>query len=351
MSRRTSIVILNWNGRQLLENFLPALVRNTPSDIAEIVVADNGSSDDSVTFLEKNYPFIRLIKFNINYGFAGGYNRALSEIDNDYVILLNSDVEVTPDWLTAPIEYLDANPDIVAVQPKILSYNNKTRFEYAGAAGGYLDMYGYPFCRGRIFTRLEKDDGQYNKPAEILWASGACMFIRCKDYFECGGLDEYFFAHQEEIDMCWRLRARGKKIVCLPQSTVYHVGGATLNTEHPQKTFLNFRNNLLLLYKNLPEQYFIRVFLFRFFADYLAALRFLFKGRPVNAWAVVKARWKFQRKKKDYREIRRTNMQKSVCQDLPNGIIKKSLLVNYSIIVSTPDFAIWENSFTFANNK
>jgi GT2 family glycosyltransferase len=328
MSRKAAVVILNWNGRKLLEKFLPTLISNTPSELAEIIVADNGSTDDSLIFLEQHYPSVGLIKLDKNYGFAGGYNRALSQLaDTEYAVLLNSDVEVTKDWLTVALAYLDANPDVAALQPKILSYADRTRFEYAGAAGGFIDMYGYPFCRGRIFNSLEKDCGQYDEPAEIFWASGACMFIRLKEYFDSGGLDEYFFAHQEEIDMCWRLKARGKRIVCLPQSRVYHLGGATLNMEHPRKTFLNFRNNLLMLYKNLPQRYYCRVFLFRFFADYAAAMQYLLKGCPKNAWAVVKARREFNRQKTNYKHVRTENLQKSVSADFPDGVLNRSLVI------------------------
>jgi len=325
MSKQTAVVILNWNGRELMEKFLPTLVANTPAERAEIVVADNGSTDDSVSFLEKNYPLIKIIRFDKNYGFAGGYNRAFEGLDNEYAVLLNSDVEVSEGWLTRAIDYLDSNPEVVALQPKILSYSDRTRFEYAGAAGGYLDMFGYPFCRGRIFNKTETDSGQYDAPAEALWASGACMFVRLAEYKSCGGLDDYFFAHQEEIDMCWRLRARGKRIVCLPASVVYHVGGATLNMEHPRKTFLNFRNNLLMVYKNIPQKYYRRVMFFRFFADYAAAFQFLLKGRWANAKAVVQARKEFAKQKINYAAIRKENLQLSVSDDFPEGVVKKSI--------------------------
>jgi GT2 family glycosyltransferase len=331
MSKKTAVVILNWNGRRLLEKFLPALLENTPGETADIIVADNGSTDDSLPFLEKSYPSVLLIRLDKNYGFAEGYNQALSQLDYEYVVLLNSDVEVTSGWLTAAIDYLDTNPETVALQPKILAYNDKSVFEYAGASGGFMDMYGYPFCRGRIFTTIEKDTGQYDTVTEVLWASGACLFIRLKDYKESGGLDAYFFAHQEEIDLCWRLRARGKKIVCLPQSVVYHLGGATLKMEHPRKTFLNFRNNLLMLYKNLPEKYYRKVMFYRFFLDYAAALQFLLKGHPKNTLSVVKGRWDFQRQKKNYRIIRAENLKKTAKNDFPSEIFRKNLLWEYYI--------------------
>jgi GT2 family glycosyltransferase len=325
---KTAIVILNWNGQKLLQKFLPALIKNTPD--ADIIVADNGSTDDSLPFLKQSYPSVELIRMDKNYGFAEGYNKALAQLHHEYAVLLNSDVEVTENWLTAAINYLDNHPETTALQPKILSYYDKSAFEYAGACGGFLDIYGYPFCRGRIFNTIEKDSGQYDRETEILWASGACLFIRRKDYLEAGGLDAYFFAHQEEIDLCWRLRARGKKIVCFPQSTVYHVGGATLKMEHPHKTFLNFRNNLLMLYKNLPEKYYKKVMICRFFTDCLAALQFLLKACPANAFAVIKAHLDFVRQKKKYTVIRRENLANSKT-GLPSGIFKISLLWEYYI--------------------
>ena len=326
--QKTAVVILNWNGQKLLEQFLPALLLHTPAEIAELIIADNGSTDGSESFLTDHYPQIRRILFDQNYGFAEGYNRALSQLNHEYVVLLNSDVEVCSHWLETAIDYLDAHPEVVALQPKLLDYKDKTAFEYAGASGGFLDIYGYPFCRGRIFATVEKDEGQYDKPVEVFWATGACLFIRLKEYNEAGGLDKNFFAHQEEIDLCWRLKARGKKIVCLPQSAVYHVGGATLKMEHPQKTFLNFRNNLLMVYKNLPEQYYRKVMFFRFFFDYLAALQFILKGYPANAWSVLKARHDFSRQKKNYRLIRKENLEKTT-KELLSGLLLHSLLWKY----------------------
>jgi GT2 family glycosyltransferase len=328
--KNTSVVILNWNGRKLLEKFLPSLLKNTPDETADIIVVDNGSTDASLPYLEKSYPSIRLIRLDKNYGFAEGYNKALTQLKCEYVVLLNSDVEVSENWLTTAINYLENHPEVTALQPKILSYNDKSVFEYAGACGGFLDFYGYPFCRGRIFNTIETDSGQYNQETEVLWAGGACLFIRLKDYLEAGGLDAHFFAHQEEIDLCWRLRARGKKIVCLPQSTVYHVGGATLKMEDPHKTFLNFRNNLLMIYKNMPEKQYKKVIIYRFFTDYLAAFHFLLKGYPANATAVIKARRDFAKQKKNYRIIRRENMDKSKI-DFPTGIFKISLLWEYYV--------------------
>jgi len=328
--QKAAVVILNWNGRKLLEKFLPALLLHTPGDRAEIIIADNGSTDGSQVFLSSLYPQIGRMLFDRNYGFAEGYNQALLHLEHEYVVLLNSDVEVCDNWLETALDYLDTHPDVVALQPKILDYKDKIAFEYAGASGGFLDIFGYPFCRGRIFNSIEKDTGQYDKPAEIFWASGACLFIRLKDYREAGGFDKNFFAHQEEIDLCWRLRARGKKVLCLPQSVVYHVGGATLKMEHPQKTFLNFRNNLLMVYKNLPEKQYRKVMIFRMFFDYLAALQLLLKGYPANARSVWKARRDFNRQKKNYRMIRKENLEKIV-DELPSGILPHSILWKYYI--------------------
>lgn len=315
--KKAAVIILNWNGRQLLERFLPSVLRHTPAGTAEIVVADNGSTDDSAAFLTGNYPSVRLLQFDRNYGFAEGYNRAIEAVEAEYVALLNSDVEVTEGWLEAPLQALDADPKLAAVQPKLLSERDRSHFEYAGAAGGFIDRYGYPFCRGRIFSTVEKDEGQYDLPCDILWATGACLFIRRDVYLKEGGLDTRFFAHQEEIDLCWRLCCRGYRIRCIPQSAVYHVGGGTLQSEKPQKTFLNFRNNLLLLYKNLPPAEWRRVARIRFWLDYLAAARFLAEGYPANAAAVFKARRAFRKLKKAYAGIREENRRRSVTVLLP----------------------------------
>ncbi|MDR1371356.1 MAG: glycosyltransferase family 2 protein [Dysgonamonadaceae bacterium] len=325
---KTAVVILNWNGKSLMQQFLPSLIEYTPPYEAEIIVADNGSTDDSVSFLKEHYPEIKIIALEENLGFAEGYNRALALLDHQYVVLLNSDVEVTPGWLTTAIDYMDRNPEVVALQPKILSYRDKTSFEYAGACGGYMDMYGYPYCRGRVLNVTEKDRHQYDTVADVLWATGACLFVNLDVYKESGGLDAYFFAHQEEIDLCWRLVSRGMKIVCLPSSVVYHVGGATLAMESPRKTFLNFRNNLLTIYKNIPEKYFRKIFIIRFFLDYTAAIQFLLKGYPANAYAVLKARRDFGRQKKNYASIRKENMALSL-PGLPVMMNRKSLIVAF----------------------
>ena len=251
---KIAVVILNWNGCDMLRSFLPSVVRFSEVDGAVVYVADNGSTDAPVAMLRREFPSVHLILLEENHGFADGYNLALKQVEAEYVVLLNSDVEVTEHWLVPLAEYMDAYPETAACQPKIRSWRNKGQFEYAGAAGGFIDRYGYPFCRGRIMGVVEEDKGQYDTVIPIFWATGAALFIRLADYREAGGLDGRFFAHMEEIDLCWRLRARGRQLACIPQSVVFHVGGATLKKENPRKTFLNFRNNLVMLYKNLPQE-------------------------------------------------------------------------------------------------
>lgn len=311
---KCSVVILNWNGEKTLRQFLPSVLEHTQLPDVEIVVADNGSTDDSLDYL-KTQP-VRIIVLSENYGFAGGYNHAMEQVDAEYVVLLNSDVEVTPHWLDRMLSYMDAHPNILAAQPKVLSWHSKQqydageapaiRFEHAGAAGGMMDMLGYPYCRGRLMTHVEEDHGQYDDITPIFWATGACMLIRTEVYKSLGGLDAKFFAHQEEIDLCWRIQTRypiaGNRypIAVLPQAVVYHVGGATLNYESPRKTFLNFRNNLLMLRKNLPINRLWWVMVIRFFMDYLAALQMLATKQIANAKAVWAARREYHRMKKAY---------------------------------------------------
>ena len=327
---KVSVIILNWNGRALLEEFLPSVIANTTLHDTEIIVADNGSTDDSVAMLKEKFPSVRLLLFDKNYGFSEGYNMAIAQIDASYTVLLNSDVEVTPNWLDEPLAIMESDKSVAAVQPKIKSQRDKKKFEYAGAAGGFLDIYGYPYCRGRILSVVEEDCGQYDTSADLLWATGACLFIRTDVYKKEGGLDTIFFAHQEEIDMCWRLRSRGYRIVFTPQSTVYHVGGGTLNTENPHKTFLNFRNNLLMLYKNLPEKELGRVLRIRFWLDRIAAIQSFITLQPKNAAAIFQARREFKRLKKDYSEIRKENIHKTTCPHIPE-INRKSLLYSFYI--------------------
>lgn len=323
--KKVSVVILNWNGRELLQRFLPSVLAHSPAEWADVVVADNGSTDDSIEMLRKSFPRVKTIILDKNYGFAEGYNKALELIKTEYTVLLNSDVEVTPGWLDAPLALLKNDRTVACVQPKILAERQRDHFEYAGAAGGFMDRYGYPFCRGRVFQVIEKDEGQYDTPTDILWASGACLFIRTEVYRKEGGLDATFFAHQEEVDMCWRLRSRGYRLVCTPQSVVYHVGGATLSMESPRKTFLNFRNNLLMLYKNLPEKELRTVMRIRFWLDYIAAAKFLLTGHPANAKAVYDARKNVKALVPQYKAIRKENLNKttnpSIGEILPNSLL------------------------------
>jgi GT2 family glycosyltransferase len=289
---KTAVVILNWNGKNWLEKFLPNVI--SESSDATVIVADNNSSDDSVKFLEENYPNIRIIQNDGNYGYAKGYNLALKQIDAQYFVLLNSDIEVTKDWISPIISLMDLNKKISACQPKILDYNNKNEFEYAGASGGFIDKFGYPFCRGRIFDDLEEDKGQYNDATEIFWATGACLFVRSSHLWEVGGLDKDFFAHQEEIDLCWRLKNKGYKIMVEPKSVVYHVGGGTLNVGSPFKTHLNFRNNLYMMFKNLPLSSLFIIIPIRLVLDGIAAMTFLINKKGIrHLFAVMKAHFAF----------------------------------------------------------
>lgn len=325
---KVAIVILNWNGCEMLKKFLPSVLLHSSNPDTAIYVADNGSTDQSVAMLRENFPNIHLIILDKNYGFAEGYNLALKEIEAEYVVLLNSDVEVTQDWLTPLTEYMDAHPEVAACQPKIRSWHHRELFEYAGASGGFIDKYGYPFCRGRIRELVEKDNGQYNSIIPVFWATGAAMFIRLEEYRQAGGLDERFFAHMEEIDLCWRLRSRGKQIVCIPQSVVYHVGGATLKKENPRKTFLNFRNSLVTLYKNLPEEELSGILFARRWLDYLAILVFILKGDTQNAKAVIKARKEYTLIRKDFSAKRAENLEKTTVQSIPERA-KNSILAQY----------------------
>lgn len=311
-----AVVILNWNGRDMLAKYLPSVVEFSSLPGVEIVVADNGSTDDSLDYLSEKFPMVRQIILPENYGFAEGYNRALRQINADYFVLLNSDVEVTANWLSPLYNYLEAHEEVVACQPKIRSVVNPEYFEHAGAAGGFLDKYAYPFCRGRIFSEVEKDEGQYDTVKEVFWATGACLFIRAKDYFDAGGLDGTFFAHMEEIDLCWRLRSRGKQIVCHPESVVYHYGGGTLNVDSPRKTFLNFRNNLLMIYKNQSEKTLFKILFVRFFLDLLAAMMFLVKMDWENFKSVLKAIVEFYCIKAKYKAKREENLSLQIEQNV-----------------------------------
>jgi GT2 family glycosyltransferase len=289
---KTAVVILNWNGKNWLEKFLQNVIFN--SSDATVIVVDNNSSDNSVSFLQEKFPEIQIIQNEGNYGYAKGYNLALKQIDAEYFVLLNSDIEVTKDWISPIVSLMDSDKTISACQPKILDYNNKSKFEYAGASGGYIDKFGYPFCRGRIFDELEEDKGQYNDAIEVFWATGACLFVRSSQFLEIGGLDEDFFAHQEEIDLCWRLKNKGYKIMVEPKSEVYHVGGGTLNVGSPFKTHLNFRNNLYMLFKNLPLSSLFTIIPVRLVLDGIAAITFLKKEKGMrHLFAISKAHFAF----------------------------------------------------------
>lgn len=314
---KVAIVILNWNGQAMLEKYMPSVLQYS-KDEATVYVADNASTDQSMEMLRQHFPGVKLIQLEKNWGFAEGYNKALKQVDAEYYLLLNSDIEVTHHWLTPMTEYLDNHPDVAACQPKLLSIFDKDRFEYAGASGGYLDHFGYPFCRGRIFETVEEDNGQYDYATDILWATGAALMIRSKDYWEAGGLDGRFFAHNEEIDLCWRLRIRGRRIVCLPESYVYHVGGGTLPKGNPMKTFLNFRNNLTMLYKCLPEEDLKRVMRWRWWLDYLAAWEMLILKRNVGDFkAVYRARRAFKRWRKVFEADRKAIQASRVTKEIP----------------------------------
>jgi len=322
-----AVVILNWNTRHQLEVFLPNIIRHTQDTGIEIVVADNGSHDDSVDFMKEHYPGVRLIEFDKNHGFTGGYNKALSQIDARYYVLLNSDVEVTKDWLAPLKKCLDNHPEAAACMPKMKSYHQKDYFEYAGAAGGFIDPLGYPFCRGRILDTIEKDEGQYELPTDIFWATGACMLLRADLFHSQGGFDDDFFAHMEEIDLCWRLKNDGHTIRYVPQSTVYHVGGGTLPNDNPFKLYLNYRNNLFLLYKNLPDKKLSRVLALRAVLDVASSLIFLLKGKPAGFRAVFRAYRHFL-KSLPVLKKKRKGLPRNT-RDYPSGVYQKSILMSY----------------------
>lgn len=286
-----AVVILNWNGRALLERFLPSVVENSPQ--ATIYLADNASQDDSVAYVRHNFPMVQLIQNKTNGGYAKGYNQALRHLKEDLFILLNSDVEVTKDWLAPIKNFFTQRPELAAAQPKILDYKDKTRFEYAGASGGYIDRLGYPYCRGRIFDSLEVDTGQYDKAVPVFWASGACLVIRRAIFQEAEGFDEDYFAHQEEIDLCWRLFNKGYQVWAIPQSVVYHLGGGTLDSMNPRKTFFNFRNSLFSLIKNVAGFRVNFLIFSRLVLDGIAGIKFLIQGRPAHTWAIVRAHFSF----------------------------------------------------------
>ena len=324
-----AVVILNWNTRHQLETFLPGIISHSQDEGVEVVVADNGSDDDSVAFMKAHYPDIRLIEFDKNYGFTGGYNRALAQIEARYYMLLNSDVEVTANWLGPMKEYLDEHPEAAACMPRMKSYHQRDYFEYAGAAGGFIDRFGYPFCRGRILDTVEKDEGQYEVATDIFWATGACMLVRADLFHQMGGFDDDFFAHMEEIDLCWRLKNNGHTIRYTPQSLVYHVGGGTLPNNNPFKLYLNYRNNLFLLYKNLPDKKFLPVMATRLLLDVISSLAFILKGNPAGFGSVFKAHRHFFKSLSGLKE-KRKNLPHSPCE-YPREVYPKSILMSYFI--------------------
>lgn len=322
---KVAVVILNWNGEEMLRRFLPGVLAHTQ---AEIYVADNASTDKSLELLSVDFPAVKTILLERNYGFAEGYNRALAQIEAEYFVLLNSDVEVKDDWISPMLQYLDTHPEVAACQPKILSWHAPDKFEYAGAAGGYMDAWGYPYCRGRIMNTVETDEGQYDTVAPVFWATGAALMVRSAVYHEVGGLDARFFAHMEEIDLCWRLRARGRQLACIPQSVVFHVGGATLKKENPRKTFLNFRNNLVMLYKNLPQEDLASVMRVRAVLDYVAAFSFMLKGQLPNALAVFRARRAYHSLRTSLAASRKENLKKTTLAVIPERT-KNSILAQF----------------------
>ncbi len=302
MNESIAIALLNWNGKKWLEQFLPGILRFSHG--ATVYVIDNHSTDGSTEWLNKHFPQVKIIPLDHNYGFAGGYNRGLRQIKENFVVLLNTDVEVTENWLEPLKQRLLSDPKIAAVQPKIKSWHQENKFEYAGAAGGRLDFFGYPYCDGRYFTKIETDYGQFNQAKPIDWASGACMLINKDIFFETGGFDQNFFAHQEEIDWAWRARRKGYKIYYEPKSTVYHIGGGNLNYGHPQKTYLNFRNNLLMLLKNLPATNAFFVIPIRLIGDGLTGIMFLIQGKPQHTLAIIKAHFSFYKRFNRYLKMR-----------------------------------------------
>ena len=319
-----AVVILNYNGQSFLEQFLPSVVAHCIG--YELIVADNASTDDSVSWLKNHYPAVRLIELTTNTGYAGGYNRALAQVRADYYVLLNSDVEVTPNWITPVIQLLDNQPQIAACQPKLLAYHNQNLFEYAGGAGGFLDYLGYAFCRGRIFDSCETDTGQYNDSSAVGWASGACLFVRSEVFHQLSGFDESFFAHFEEIDLCWRIQLAGFQVFYCADSTVFHVGGGTLPVTSPFKTYLNYRNNLAMLYKNLPDNKVWSIILQRLVLDGISAIRFLPKADFKNIWAIIKAHFAFYGMVPTLRKKRL-----SVIADYPKTTYSKSIIWQYFV--------------------
>lgn len=323
--KRVGVVILNWNGRSWLKKFLPSVLSYSSNEEVEVIVADNASTDDSLAFLSSTYPQVKQIVFKENYGFTGGYNRSIAQLDHEYIVLLNSDIEVTPNWISPIIRMMDSDKQIAACQPKILSYHQPTHFEYAGAAGGMIDALGYPFCRGRIFDTIEADKEQYDDARKVFWATGACLFVRTQVYKDLGGLDELFFAHMEEVDLCWRIQNAGYSVWVEPLSKVYHVGGGTLQADNPKKTFFNFRNNLFMILKNRPFIIAYLIIAVRLILDGLAGLQFLFKGKFKHLFAIIRAHLAFHSMQFGYWRNRSEKKKNSI-------IYPHSILFKYFIL-------------------
>ncbi len=326
VKKEIAIVILNYNGKRFLERFLADVIEKS-EPLGEVIIADNASTDDSIEYLREFFPTTQLILLDKNYGFAGGYNRALAQLTHEYFVLLNSDIEVSDNWLTPLYELMKSNVNIAACQPKLLSFADNAYFEYAGAAGGFIDKFGYPFCRGRLFQHIEKDNGQYDEQIEVFWASGACMMVRAEVYRQLEGLDEHFFAHMEEIDFCWRAKILNYKIMYCPNSQVYHIGGGTLPKLSPRKTYLNFRNNLSMLYKNLPSRFLLSTIFLRLILDGIASLKFLLDGGIRDFFAVIRAHFHFYRRLPQLHKQRKKIQPKAVAQ-----VFRKNLVVQYFIL-------------------
>lgn len=327
--KKVAVVILNWNGKAMLEEYLPSVVNSMP-DYAEVIIADNNSSDDSVAFIQSHYPTLQIIQNETNGGFAKGYNDALKDVNHEYVVLLNSDIETPENWIEPVIDFMETNPKIGAAMPKIRQIKEKSHFEYAGAGGGFIDKWGFPFCRGRIFENLEEDKGQYNSNQEVFWATGACMFVRNEVYKKLGGLDEFFFAHMEEIDLCWRIQRAGYTVNVIGSSHVYHLGGGTLKKVNPRKTFLNFRNNLLMILKNHPKKGLaLRIFQ-KLILDGIAGIKFLLEGKPNHTIAVIKAHFSFYANFSKYSKIRKS-LKSSLANTSMKGVYQRSIIWDYFI--------------------
>lgn len=345
MTPKIAIVILNWNGKHFLDKFLPALIAHTPPQTARIIIADNGSDDDSVPFLQERHPSLPLILLDKNYGYTGGYNKALAQIDAPYYILLNSDVEVTPHWLDPMLEFMETHPQCGVCMPKIISWTTPTHFEYAGASGGFIDRFGFPFCRGRILSYIEPDTKQYETPLPIFWASGTCMMVRSQLFHQLNGLDDHFFAHMEEIDFCWRAQRIGAGIWCIPQSHVLHVGGGTLPNNSPHKLFLNYRNNLFMLYKNLPNKQLFPIITLRMAIDLLSAIAYLVQGQISFTGAVLKAHHAFWRGRKNLERHLAAGEGVTTAPPSPKhansirGIYKGSIIFRFFIAFCHPKFS------------